>query len=114
MLVQIHSQIKFVLFQSVSLYIIVKKIFKIKNIKVAYVLKSNVIRENKMLSRAIQKRNFASFRKVQVANKVVDMDGDEMTRVIWQWIKEKHIHPYVDVKTEYYDLSVTSRDETND
>ena len=42
------------------------------------------------------------------------MDGDEMTRVIWQWIKERHIHPYVDLKTEYYDLSVTSRDATDD
>lgn len=45
---------------------------------------------------------------------VVDMDGDEMTRVIWQWIKDKHIHPYVDVDLEYYDLSVQSRDATND
>merc|ERR1719163_2161535 len=37
-----------------------------------------------------------------------------MTKIIWGWIKERHIHPYVDVKSEYYDLSVTSRDETND
>jgi isocitrate dehydrogenase len=56
----------------------------------------------------------ATFKKVQVANPIVDMDGDEMTRVIWQWIKERHINPYVDVKSEYYDLSVTSRDATND
>lgn len=42
------------------------------------------------------------------------MDGDEMTRVIWKWIKERHVEPYVDLKTEYYDLSVTSRDATND
>ena len=55
-----------------------------------------------------------SFKKVQVQGTVVDMDGDEMTRVIWQWIKDRHIHPYLDLKTEYYDLSVTSRDETND
>jgi len=59
-------------------------------------------------------RSFASFRKVQVEGSVVDIDGDEMTRIIWQWIKDKHIHPYVDVKTEYYDLSVQSRDATND
>jgi len=37
-----------------------------------------------------------------------------MTRVIWSWIKEKHIHPYVDVDLEYYDLSVQHRDKTND
>lgn len=55
-----------------------------------------------------------SFKKVQVQGTVVDMDGDEMTRVIWQWIKDRHIHPYLDLKTEYYDLSVTSRDETDD
>jgi isocitrate dehydrogenase len=42
------------------------------------------------------------------------MDGDEMTRVIWQWIKEKHIHPYLDLKTEYYDLGVENRDATSD
>ena len=65
-------------------------------------------------SAAASTRNFSTFKKVQVANPVVDMDGDEMTRVIWKWIKERHIHPYVDVKTEYYDLSVTSRDETDD
>lgn len=43
---------------------------------------------------------------MQVANPIVDIDGDEMTRVIWKWIKERHIHPYLDLKTEYYDLSV--------
>lgn len=50
--------------------------------------------------------NFATFRKVKVVNTVVDVDGDEMTKVIWKWIKEKHIHPYLDLKTEYYDLSI--------
>jgi isocitrate dehydrogenase len=69
-----------------------------------------------MLSKiATSQRGFATtFKKVQVANPVVDMDGDEMTRVIWGWIKERHINPYVDLKTEYYDLSVTSRDATDD
>lgn len=62
----------------------------------------------------VQKRSFASFRKVKVANPVVDIDGDEMTRVIWNWIKEKHIHPYLDLKTEYYDLSIQNRDATGD
>jgi isocitrate dehydrogenase len=52
--------------------------------------------------------------KIKVAGTVVEMDGDEMTRIIWQYIKDKLIHPYLDVKLEYYDLSVESRDKTND
>jgi isocitrate dehydrogenase len=52
--------------------------------------------------------------KIKVANPVVDMDGDEMTRIIWQLIKDKLIHPYLDIDLLYYDLSVQKRDETND
>ncbi|MEL0219762.1 MAG: NADP-dependent isocitrate dehydrogenase, partial [Deltaproteobacteria bacterium] len=52
--------------------------------------------------------------KIQVANPVVELDGDEMTRIIWQKIKDKLIHPYLDVDLRYYDLSVQKRDETND
>ncbi|MCF8231336.1 MAG: isocitrate dehydrogenase (NADP(+)) [Bacteroidales bacterium] len=52
--------------------------------------------------------------KIKVQNPVVELDGDEMTRVIWQFIKEKLIFPYVDVETKYYDLSIQSRDATND
>ncbi len=52
--------------------------------------------------------------KIKVANPVVEMDGDEMTRIIWQLIKDKLIHPYLDIKLEYYDLSVENRDATND
>ncbi len=52
--------------------------------------------------------------KIKVANPVVDLDGDEMTRIIWQFIKEKLILPYLDLPIEYYDLSVEYRDETND
>src|SRR6478735_3931149 len=52
--------------------------------------------------------------KIKVAGTVVEMDGDEMTRIIWQLIKEKLIHPYLDVKLEYYDLGVEARDKTND
>ncbi len=52
--------------------------------------------------------------KIKVANPVVEMDGDEMTRIIWQLIKDKLIHPYLDVDLKYYDLSVQKRDETND
>ena len=52
--------------------------------------------------------------KIKVANPVVEMDGDEMTRIIWQLIKDKLIHPYLDLQLEYYDLSVQNRDATND
>ncbi len=52
--------------------------------------------------------------KIQVANPVVEMDGDEMTRIIWSFIKDKLIHPYLDIDLKYFDLSVQKRDETND
>ncbi len=52
--------------------------------------------------------------KIKVANPVVEMDGDEMTRIIWQLIKDKLIHPYLDVQLLYYDLGVQKRDETDD
>ncbi|MBX2806920.1 MAG: NADP-dependent isocitrate dehydrogenase, partial [Hyphomicrobiales bacterium] len=52
--------------------------------------------------------------KIKVANPVVELDGDEMTRIIWQLIKDKLIHPYLDIDLLYYDLSVQKRDETDD
>ncbi len=52
--------------------------------------------------------------KIKVKNPVVEMDGDEMTRIIWQFIKDKLIHPYLDIDLLYYDLSVQKRDETDD
>lgn len=52
--------------------------------------------------------------KIKVANPIVEMDGDEMTRIIWKFIKEQLILPYIDLDIKYYDLSVTSRDETQD
>src|SRR6059036_3287624 len=52
--------------------------------------------------------------KIKVKNPVVEMDGDEMTRIIWQFIKDKLIHPYLDIDLKYYDLSIEKRDETND
>ena len=52
--------------------------------------------------------------KIKVANPVVEMDGDEMTRIIWQWIRERLILPYLDIDLKYYDLSIEYRDETND
>ena len=52
--------------------------------------------------------------KIKVANPVVEMDGDEMTRIIWHFIKEKLIHPWLDIDLKYYDLSVEHRDATRD
>src|ERR1700693_289184 len=52
--------------------------------------------------------------KIKVTNPVVEMDGDEMTRIIWQWIRERLILPYLDIDLKYYDLSIQKRGETND
>ncbi|MGY6643999.1 MAG: NADP-dependent isocitrate dehydrogenase [Salinarimonas sp.] len=52
--------------------------------------------------------------KIKVTNPVVELDGDEMTRIIWDFIKQKLIHPYLDIDLKYYDLSVESRDATDD
>jgi isocitrate dehydrogenase len=52
--------------------------------------------------------------KIKVENPVVELDGDEMTRVIWQYIKDKLILPYLDIDLQYYDLSIQKRDETDD
>ena len=52
--------------------------------------------------------------KIKVKNPVVEMDGDEMTRIIWKFIKDKLIHPYLDIDLLYYDLGIQKRDETND
>ena len=52
--------------------------------------------------------------KIKVENPIVEMDGDEMTRIIWQKIKDKLIHPYLDIDLKYYDLGMESRDATND
>lgn len=56
----------------------------------------------------------ASARKIKVKNPVVELDGDEMTRIIWQTIKDKFIYPYLDIDLKYYDLGLEYRDETND
>ncbi len=52
--------------------------------------------------------------KIKVENPVVELDGDEMTRIIWHAIRDKLIHPYLDIKLDYYDLSIENRDATND
>lgn len=52
--------------------------------------------------------------KIKVKNPVVELDGDEMTRIIWHDIKDKFIHPYLDIDLKYYDLGLEYRDQTND
>ena len=52
--------------------------------------------------------------KIKMTTPLVEMDGDEMTRIIWGWIKDELIYPFVDLKTEYYDLGLVKRNETND
>jgi len=75
---------------------------------------------NRILRRTVPRsgynhiRSFSAMQKIKVDNPVVDMDGDEMTRVIWQLIKDELILPYLDIDIKYYDLSVTSRDATDD
>ena len=53
-------------------------------------------------------------RKIKVDNPIVELDGDEMTRIIWQSIKDKLIFPYLDLQVKYYDLGMENRDATND
>src|SRR6266480_4760802 len=52
--------------------------------------------------------------KIKVANPVVELDGDEMTRIIWQFIKDQLLLPYLDVDLKYYDLGIENRDATDD
>ena len=52
--------------------------------------------------------------KIKVTNPVVELDGDEMTRIIWQYIKDKLIHPFLDIDLMYFDLGMEYRDKTND
>src|SRR5213080_5003667 len=52
--------------------------------------------------------------KIKVANPVVELDGDEMTRIIWKFIKDKLILPYLDLDIQYYDLGIESRDRSGD
>ncbi len=64
--------------------------------------------------RKLPSERYLAMAKIKVTNPVVEMDGDEMTRIIWQWIRERLILPYLDIDLKYYDLSVEKRDETND
>ena len=53
-------------------------------------------------------------KKIQMKTPLVEMDGDEMTRILWQMIKDELLNPFVELNTEYYDLGLKYRDETND
>src|SRR5581483_12000396 len=59
-------------------------------------------------------RGAAGMAKIKVANPVVELDGDEMTRIIWKQIRDQLILPYLDVELEYYDLGIEHRDATDD
>src|SRR5262249_1553643 len=65
-------------------------------------------------SRQPKRKALSSMAKIKVKNPVVELDGDEMTRIIWQFIKDKLIHPYLDIELLYYDLGMEHRDETRD
>ena len=52
--------------------------------------------------------------KIKMTTPIVEMDGDEMTRILWKMIKEDLLEPYIDLNTEYYDLGLEHRNETND
>src|ERR1700694_3835610 len=61
-----------------------------------------------------EERDSYSMPKIKVKGPVVELDGDEMTRIIWQFIKDQLILPYLDIDLKYYDLSVQNRDATDD
>ena len=65
-------------------------------------------------SNSINKIIFILMSKIKVKNPVVELDGDEMTRIIWDFIKNKLILPYLNLGIEYYDLGMKSRDDTDD
>merc|ERR1712179_161928 len=67
-----------------------------------------------VVSQAVQNRQYSGDARIKVAKPVVELDGDGMTRIIWENIKEKLIFPYLDVECLYYDLGLPYRDQTND
>ena len=72
----------------------------------------------KTFKNKIQKRNIKmediNMEKIQMTTPLVEMDGDEMTRILWQYIKDELIYPFIDLKSEYYDLGLVHRNETDD
>src|SRR5208282_5527568 len=65
-------------------------------------------------SRRRRSKESSDMTKIKVATPVVELDGDEMTRIIWQFIKEKLILPYLDIDLKYYELGIEERDRTDD
>ena len=63
---------------------------------------------------SLQVKEMSSTRRIKVRNPIVELDGDEMTRIIWKFIKDKFIHPYLVVDLKYYDLGLPNRDKTDD
>jgi len=59
-------------------------------------------------------REIFNMTKIKMTTPLVEMDGDEMTKVLWKIIKDELLYPFIDLKTEYYDLGLKYRDETND
>ncbi len=59
-------------------------------------------------------KNMIKQDKIKVKNTIVEIDGDEMTRVMWKMVKDQLLLPYLDMKLEYYDLGLKKRDETDD
>uniref|UniRef100_T1JA51 Isocitrate dehydrogenase [NADP] n=1 Tax=Strigamia maritima TaxID=126957 RepID=T1JA51_STRMM len=78
-----------------------------------YLQLSKVVQTNVAVTDYQSRRNYTG-KRIEVQNAVVELDGDEMTRIIWEKIKEKLILPYVNVKCIYYDLGLPNRDLTND
>jgi isocitrate dehydrogenase len=74
-----------------------------------------MLRTSTLLKTFKQLSNSSRFiSKIKVKNPVVELDGDEMTRIIWKMIKDKFIHPYLDLDIKYYDLGMEYRDKTDD
>ena len=67
-----------------------------------------------IFSEIAEKRKEETMEKIQMTTPLVEMDGDEMTRVLWQQIKDELLLPFIDLKTEYYDLGLPHREETGD
>ena len=72
------------------------------------------MRRPAMVSGSRESKEHSNMAKIKVINPVVEMDGDEMTRIIWQFIKDKLILPYLDIELDYYDLGIEHRDATDD
>ena len=61
-----------------------------------------------------QHRKEAAMEKIKMTTPLVEMDGDEMTRILWKMIKDELLYPFIDLKTEYYDLGLEHRTQTDD